>query len=129
MELMARADAARENSYSPYSRYRVGCAILASSGEIYAGANIENASYGATICAERAAVCNMVMGGDRKIEALAVFTDDAGFPCGICLQVLIEFAIDPKTCQIVVPSKGGFTVRTLHEVAPYLWQSDLVHKD
>ena len=126
--LLASAKEAREKAYAPYSMYKVGSAILSKSGNIYEGANIENASYGATICAERVALGNMIMGGDTEIRAVAVFTEHAGFPCGICIQALNEFAPDIKSCQIVVPSKGGFTVRTLDELAPYLWRSELVKK-
>lgn len=126
--LLEEAKKAQDKAYAPYSKYKVGAAILASSGKIYIGANIENQSYGATMCAERSAISSMVMGGDHEIVAIAVVTKDEGYPCGICLQTINEFASDPKTCQIVVPSKGGMTIRSLHELAPHLWKSDLVKK-
>lgn len=106
----------------------MGAAILTNSGKVFRGSNIENASYGATICAERAAITNMIMGGERDIRALAVVTEDCGFPCGICLQTINEFTSDPNLCEIVVPSKSGFQIRTLQELAPYLWRSELVKK-
>ena len=125
-ELIDQAKEAQDKAYAPYSQYKVGAAILSESGRIYQGANIENASYGATICAERAAICQMVMGGDRKLFAIAVVTMDEGYPCGICLQAINEFCSDPNLCEIVVPSKSGIQIRTLHELAPYLWRSDFV---
>jgi len=125
---LKQARAAQRKAYAPYSKYKVGAAILSKSGKIYAGANIENASYGATICAERTAIGNMIMGGDIEILAIAVVTKDEGNPCGICLQAINEFSPEPKLCQIVVPSKGGFVIRSLHELAPFLWKSNLVKK-
>jgi len=127
-DLIESARQAQELAHAPYSEYKVGAAIITNSGKIYKGANIENASFGATICAERAAIANMIMGGERDIRALAVVTPDCGFPCGICLQTINEFTSDPKLCEIVVPSKSGYQIRTLQELAPYLWRSDLVKK-
>ncbi|MBS1729018.1 MAG: cytidine deaminase [Armatimonadetes bacterium] len=126
--LLELSRVAQSQAYAPYSGYKVGAAILAASGKTYVGANIENASYGDTMCAERTAIGAMVMGGDTEIVAIAVVTKDEGYPCGICLQAINEFAPNPKSCQIVVPSKGGFLTRSLHELAPYLWRSDLVSK-
>ena len=112
----------------PYSNYKVGAAILSKSGHVYVGANIENASYGATICAERTAIGVMVMDGEHEIDTIAVVTADHGYPCGICLQAINEFCSEPHLCKIVVPSNSGYQIRTLHELAPYLWRSDLVSK-
>ena len=125
---MKEASKAQKKAYAPYSKYKVGAAILAKSGKIYTGANIENQSYGDTICAERTAIAAMVMAGETEIVAIGVVTKDHGYPCGMCLQAINEFAPQPKYCQIVVPSKGGFVIRSLHELAPYLWCSDLVKK-
>jgi cytidine deaminase len=127
-ELIEKAREAQFLAHAPYSGYRVGAAIQSESGKVYTGANIENASYGATICAERTAIGAMVMGGDKEIVAIAVVTDDEGFPCGICLQAINEFCSDPNLCKIVVPSRGGFQIHTLHELAPSLWRSDFVEK-
>lgn len=127
-QLLKKARSAQKKAYAPYSKYKVGASILAKSGKIYSGANIENQSYGDTICAERTAIGNMIMGGDTEIIAIAVVTKDEGYPCGICLQAINEFAPEPKSCQIVVPSKNGFVIRSLHELAPFLWKSDLVKK-
>ena len=94
--LLLAAHQACTHSYSPYSGYPVGAAVLTPSGKIYAGTNIENASYGATMCAERTAVFKAVSEGEREILALAVVTtaDSLPVPCGMCLQVLAEFAAD-----------------------------------
>lgn len=97
-DLVRAAKAARENAYAPYSRYKVGAALLGKSGKVYTGCNVENASYGATICAERAAVVKAVSEGETAFEALAVVTqsDPPGSPCGICRQFLAEFGTDLK---------------------------------
>ncbi len=95
-DLRASAQKACENSYSPYSGYPVGAAVLAADGRIFSGTNFENASYGLTICAERAAVACAISQGQRQIRAVAVFapTDEPPVPCGACLAVISEFA-DP----------------------------------
>ncbi|MGH2537888.1 MAG: cytidine deaminase [Candidatus Promineifilaceae bacterium] len=92
--LIAAAGRARERAYAPYSGYRVGAAVLADDGRIYTGVNVENASYGLTICAERAAVFNAVGAGAGRILAAAVCTGNRGSPCGACRQVLSEFGAD-----------------------------------
>jgi cytidine deaminase len=96
--LTEAARAARANAHAPYSRYAVGAALRTASGGVYAGCNVENATYGATLCAERAAVAAMVAAGDREPIACVVVTagPEPGAPCGICRQVLAEFADDMK---------------------------------
>ncbi len=81
----------RKNAYCPYSRYAVGAAVLTSSGKIYSGCNVENSSYGLSLCAERPAIFNAVASGAKKIRALCVATRSPK-PCGACRQVLMEFA-------------------------------------
>lgn len=90
--LIEAAKAVRENSYSPYSKYKVGAALLAASGKIYTGANFENAAYGAGTCAERVALGAALSAGERKFKAICVCGIDASItPCGICRQALVEF--------------------------------------
>ncbi len=95
-QLIAAAREVRRRAYAPYSKYSVGAAIATKSGRIFAGCNVENATFGATICAERNAIVQMVAAGERHPVACAVVTAGprAGSPCGICRQVLWEFARD-----------------------------------
>ena len=106
--LVAAARAARKKAYAPYSKYRVGAAIATKSGRVYIGCNVENASYGATICAERSAICQMIAAGDRDPVACVVASagEVAASPCGVCRQVLAEFARD-MPIALVVESKRG----------------------
>ena len=92
-ELCAAARAVQQHAYAPASNFRVGAAVLAEDGRIFGGCNVENASYGLTICAERAAVCAAVAAGVRNLRAVAVVTDllEPARPCGACRQVLAEF--------------------------------------
>ena len=108
-ELVDRARAARENAYAPYSTYRVGAAVLTASGAVFTGCNVENASYGLTVCAERVAICTAVAAGQREFLTLAVVTSNGGAPCGVCRQVLVEFAPD-ATVIIATPDEICTTV-------------------
>lgn len=119
--LVEEAKTARERAYAPYSGYQVGAAIEDESGRIHAGCNVENISYGATICAERGAISRMVAEGGREIRRVAVVTADGGAPCGICLQSLLEFAPDPNSVEIELfagtkPS-GHYTLAQLMPLA------------
>ena len=116
--LIETAVSARKNAYCPYSRYSVGAAVLTESGRIFAGCNVENASYGLAICAERNAIFAAIAAGHRRIEAIAVACIDGGtgaalMPCGACLQVMREFG-DAATPVHV--DRGGST--TLGELLP-----------
>ena len=91
--LIQAAIEARHWAYAPYSNYAVGAALLTASGRIYDGANVENAAYPTTMCAERVAVFKAVSQGERKFEAVAVVTENGGSPCGSCRQVLAEFGL------------------------------------
>lgn len=95
-DLLERAYAAQESAYAPYSGFRVGCALMAEDGRVFLGANIENAAFSPTICAERAALPAAVVAGAREFVAMAVVGDGPGpcTPCGVCRQVLYEFAPD-----------------------------------
>lgn len=90
--LLAAAVSAARNAHAPYSGYRVGAALLSASGKVYTGCNVENASFGLTVCAERTAVFKAISEGDREFEALALCSEGAAKPCGACRQVLYEFA-------------------------------------
>lgn len=95
-ELIKAARKAKKYSYSPYSKFRVGAAVLTKSGKIYTGCNIENSSYSLTVCAERTALFKAISEGERKFVAIAVSTDEKGFttPCGACRQVISDLAGD-----------------------------------
>ena len=117
-DLIKAAKAAREFSYSPYSKFKVGAAVLTKNGKIYSGCNIENASYGITNCAERTAIFKAVSEGERELEALAVIADTDGptAPCGACRQVIAEFKIN----KIIMANLNGDTkIVTLQEILPY----------
>jgi cytidine deaminase len=94
--LLRAAEGARGRAYAPYSKFAVGAAVLGDNGRVYGGANVENASYGLSVCAERAAVLAAVLDGCRALEAAAVFTSSTppAAPCGACRQTLAEFARD-----------------------------------
>lgn len=97
--LVEKARRARQHAYCPYSGFAVGAALLASSGQIYTGANCESASYGATLCAERAALAAAISAGERTFLALAVAAGERPVtPCGICRQLLAEFGDFPVYC-------------------------------
>ena len=98
--LIERALAVRRWAYAPYSHYHVGAAMLADSGRIYDGINVENAAYGSSICAERTTLVKAVSEGERRFEAIAVATDNGGSPCGACRQMLAEFGLDLKILLI-----------------------------
>ena len=111
---------ARENAYAPYSSFRVGAAVRAGD-RIYAGCNVENASYGLTMCAERAAVFAAVAAGERRIDAVAIVTgaSEPTPPCGACRQVLREFGADPTAVTIVSATLDGRrTTHTLEQLLP-----------
>jgi len=117
--LIAYATAARESAYAPYSKYQVGAAVMMHSGEIYTGCNVENASYGLCICAERTAIVKAVSTGERKIKAVAVATSGGGSPCGACRQFISEFA-DSQTIVIIhdVSDEQSERVFTIAELLP-----------
>ncbi len=116
--LIAAARAARERAFAPYSRFKVGAALLAESGAIISGCNVESASYGLTMCAERVALGRAVAEGHTRFTAVAVFTAAAELtpPCGACRQLLFEFAPD---AVVVLANAAGATERfTVRELLP-----------
>ena len=116
-ELIDRAIAIRDRAYAPYSKYHVGAALLAASGEIYEGINVENAAYPSSMCAERTAVFQAVTAGERKFTAIAVASSNGGSPCGACRQVLSEFGVD--LLVIVVDDTGKVLIESkLSELLP-----------
>jgi cytidine deaminase len=95
-ELLRKAQEAKADAYAPYSRFRVGAALLGKSGRVYTGANVENASYSVTCCAERVALFKAVTKGEREFDAVAITSDSESltWPCGVCRQALAEFGLD-----------------------------------
>lgn len=116
-ELYRIANDVKENAYAPYSGFRVGAALLTRSGKVYTGVNVENASYGATLCAERGAVAKAVSEGDGEFRALAI-ASSAGeaMPCGICRQVLMEF--EPELRVITGKDEEHLESYSLQELLP-----------
>ncbi|MBK7895907.1 MAG: cytidine deaminase [Candidatus Promineifilaceae bacterium] len=114
--LIQAAIEVRQQAYAPYSNYPVGAALLMEDGTIVTGVNVENSSYGLTICAERTAVTTAITAGYRKILAVAVATDNAGSPCGACRQVLTEFARDVPV--YLVDGAGNGRDTTLYALLP-----------
>jgi cytidine deaminase len=130
-ELLARAQAAQARAYAPYSKFRVGAAVVAG-GRLYEGANVENASYGLAVCAERAAVVGAVLDGARALEAVAVASDISppAAPCGMCLQTLIEFAPDPTQVRVILGNaRGERVVHTLRDLLPHGFRPDDLAKE
>ncbi len=117
-ELISAALIARGSAYAPYSRFAVGAAVRGGSGRIYGGSNIENASYGLTMCAERVAIFKAVSEGEKEIAALAVAADtpSPASPCGACRQVMAEFGINEV---VMCNTKGERRTVTLAELLPY----------
>ena len=115
-ELIALATEARQKAYAPYSQYLVGAALLAASGKVYTGANVENASYGLAICAERTAAVKAVSDGERDFAAIAVVTENGGSPCGACRQVLNEFG--PEMRVLIADAAGKYRTLRLSELLP-----------
>jgi len=114
-QLVEAAIKARLMAYAPYSQYKVGAAVLSTSGRVFSGANVENAAYPTTMCAERVAIFKAVSEGERQFSAIAVVTTNAGMSCGGCRQVMAEFGLD--TLVLIADDQGNIaqelTVRDL----------------
>lgn len=117
-ELIKTAIAASEMAYIPYSNYRVGAALVTRDGDVFAGCNVESASYSPTICAERTALVKAISEGKREFSAVAVVTRDGGSPCGVCRQLLYEFS--PSMLVIMADLEGVVHQRaTLADLLPF----------
>lgn len=116
-ELRKLAQKAAARAYSPYSKAKVGCALQTSSGKIFVGQNIENSSFGATVCAERVAIFNALTAGESTLEKIYIFTDAGWPPCGICRQVMTEFA-SKKLIVIIGDKDGAEKTLTLEQIFP-----------
>ncbi|WP_368488500.1 cytidine deaminase [Clostridium sp. BJN0013] len=119
-KLISEAVAAKKLAYAPYSKFKVGAAVLTGDGSLYTGCNIENASYGATNCAERTAIFKAISEGHGDLKAIAIVgsNKDYTYPCGICRQVISEFA--QKDMEIIlVKNENEYIVKKLEEILPY----------
>jgi cytidine deaminase len=119
-QLIMMSRLAMEQAYAPYSNFRVGVAVLGESGRIYSGCNVENASYGLSICAERVAIFNAVCSGERIIKAVVISNSSGkpAFPCGACRQVMSEFTTAPQDLEICLVGDSGVESYTLAELLP-----------
>ncbi len=122
-ELIEFALTARKNSYSPYSNYKVGCAVLTKSGKVFLGTNIENSAYGPTNCAERSAIFSAISNGERDFEKIAIVgsSNSPTYPCGVCRQVISELA--PNAVIICAKDKNDFVVTDIKTLLPNAFSS------
>lgn len=126
--LATAAIEAMKRSYSPYSHFTVGAALLTKDGKVYTGANIENASYTPTVCAERNAIFTAVHNGEREFEAIAIVGGHEGdikgltAPCGVCRQVMSEFCSPDFKVILVTSNDGDYEETTLGELLPYTFK-------
>ena len=129
LDLLQLAAGAREMAYSPYSGYKVGVALLCEDGTVYTGCNVENISYGGTICAERTAVVKAVSEGRKQYIriAISVSGEEPGIPCGICLQFLSEF-VGADFALICGNCRNEFTVYSFAQIMPAVFQSIAVKR-
>jgi cytidine deaminase len=121
-KLIKAAKEASTHSYSPYSKYKVGAALLTKDGKIYTGTNVENASFPAGMCAERVALFDAVKNGEQEFEALAIFAEGENFPfpCGICRQVVSEFTRDIQV--IIAKNEDEYVVKNISELLPDMFE-------
>ncbi len=120
LELLTAAVEAAKNAHCPYSKFRVGAAVLTKTGKIFKGGNIENVSYGGTVCAERVAIWKAVSEGEKEFEAIAVIGPGSkeGYPCALCRQVMVEFGLD--WLVISGDSQGNYLgEQVLRDLVPY----------
>lgn len=122
MDLVRQAAAARQQAYVPYSAFPVGAALRTRSGKTYTGCNIENASFGLTVCAERVAIWKAVSEGETEFEGLAVVTNIAGSPCGACRQVMVEFA--PDMPVVIADLSGIDAITSIDLLLPHAFRPE-----
>lgn len=117
--LFKKAQEVSKNAYAKYSEFIVGASVLAQSGKIYTGCNIENASYGLAICAERSAIANAIANGEKSILAVAIYSPNMEncLPCGACRQVIFEFQKD-KEVEIITKTHAGYKIYKINELLP-----------
>lgn len=117
--LMDKAKDASQKSYSPFSRFAVGAAVMCASGKIYSGCNVENSSFGLTICAERCAIFKAISEGEHEILAVAIYSpnSDSCYPCGACRQVMFEFQGDEEI-SVVTENFGELEIKKLSYFLP-----------
>lgn len=117
--LLKKAQEVSEKAYAKYSNFAVGACVLASSGKVYLGCNVENASYGLTICAERNAIANAVANGEKSILAIAIYSPNMQncAPCGACRQIIFEFQADNEV-DIITQVNEGYKVYKINELLP-----------
>jgi cytidine deaminase len=129
--LVEAAGLAQRRAYAPYSGYLVGAAVLAPDGAVFAGCNVENASYGLSLCAERSAVAHLIAAGRDRITAVAIVTagPEPGRPCGMCRQTLSEFAADDLPIGLAIPGDAlPRAVDRLGDIFAHAFRGDLVKK-
>jgi cytidine deaminase len=126
--LISAASRARENAHAPYSQFRVGAALRANSGRIFTGCNIENSSFGLTVCAERVAVFKALSEGERRFDAIAVVADTERLtpPCGACRQILWEFCRDAEV--VLANLSGQITMRRVPDLLPDAFDASFIGK-
>ena len=119
-KLLEAAQKVKENAYAPYSHFHVGAALITDTGKIYSGCNVENTSYGLTICAERNAIFRMIADGERRVAEILVIGDTEEFlpPCGACRQVMTEFSAN-DTIVYLCNKHGQWEKTTMAELMPY----------
>lgn len=120
-EMLGAAKEILKNSYSPYSKIRIASVVLSESGKIAAGVNVENASYGLTVCAERAALFKAISQGEQKFKTIIIYSEDTDpIPCGACLQVMAEFFDGNE--QVIIAGPEGIRHFKFSEIFPYRFQ-------